>query len=297
MENKIYHKPVLIQEVLEYLNPQPGKVYIDATFGGGGHTRAILQKEPKCSVIAIDWDMVAFEHNREKIEQEFPGRVRFIWGNFAHLLRLLKKEKIDKVDGILADFGTSKFQIHQRPGFSFNQDTFLDMRMSPGHQKLTAGKILNTFVEKDIADILFEYGEERQSRKIARKIVEERAKKYIKTTGDLVKIIESIIPRRGRIHPATKTFQALRIVVNRELENISTFLKASMQVVRPGGRIVCISFHSLEDRIVKQFFKQQTIGRDPLLEILTRKVVKGTPEEIEINPSARSARLRAAEIL
>lgn len=297
MKQSSYHIPVLTNEVLEYLDPQPGKVYVDATFGGGSHTRALLQKEPKCSVIAFDWDMVALEKNREAVEQEYPGRVRFIWGNFANMIRLLHKEGIEQVDGVLADFGTSQYQIHERPGFSFAKDTPLDMRMSPGHQKITASDIINKASEKELAQIFWLYGEERFSRQIARAIVEERKKGHIHTTSKLVDIIGKIIPRKGkRIHPATRVFQALRIVVNKELENITSFLKASLKVVKPGGRIVCISFHSLEDRLVKQFFKQESMGLAQL-KILTKKVVTATPEELEQNPSSRSARLRAAEVL
>ena len=148
MEKSTYHIPVLTNEVLEYLNPQPGKVYVDATFGGGSHTRAILQHEPKCKVIAFDWDLVALEKNRNAVEQEYPGRVQFIWGNFAHIIRLLHKEGIEQVDGVLADFGTSQYQIHERPGFSFAKDTPLDMRMSPSHQKVTASDIINRASEK-----------------------------------------------------------------------------------------------------------------------------------------------------
>ena len=297
MEKSTYHIPVLTNEVLEYLDPQPGKVYVDATFGGGSHTRAILKKEPKCTVIAFDWDTIALEKNRESIEEEFPGRVKFIWGNFAHIIRILQKEKIGKVDGVLADFGTSQYQIHQRAGFSFATDTPLDMRMSPSHQKVTASDIVNRASEKELAEIFWLYGEERFSRHVARAIVEYRKTERIKTTAQLVDIIGKIISRKGKkIHPSTKVFQALRIVVNKELENIASFLKASIKVVKPGGRIVCISFHSLEDRLVKQFFKQETLGL-ATVKILTKKVVTASPEELEENRASRSARLRAAEVL
>jgi 16S rRNA (cytosine1402-N4)-methyltransferase len=289
----VYHKSVLVQEVLEYLKPQPNGLYVDATFGGGGHTRAILEAEPTCKVIALDWDKEAINRNEPKLAEEFGDRLQVIWGNFIHLDKLLKKEKIDAIDGILADFGTSQFQIHQKAGFSFSTDTPLDMRMSPAHQLVWAADLINSLNEKDLANLFYEYGEEFRSRIIARAIVAERKKKRIATTKQLVDIIESVIPHlKGRgIHPATKVFQALRIKVNNELDNITLFLKLATSFVRPSGRIVCISFHSLEDRIVKTFFKEQK----ELLSTLTPKPVTGTSAEIARNASARSAKLRAAE--
>lgn len=286
-----YHKSVLVNEVLEYLNPEPNKVYVDATFGGGGHTRAILESEPTCSVIAIDWDTQAIEHNAEKLYEQYPDRFKVLWGNFALLHRLLKKEKIKQVDGILADFGTSQHQIFQKSGFSFRSDTPLDMRMSKAHYKTTAAEIVNTYSEKKLADIIFQYGEDRKSRKIAQAIVEARKQKPIKTSKELADLIEGVVgtPKTKKyIHPATRTFQALRIEVNHELDNIKGFLASAIRFLAPEGRIVCISFHSLEDRLVKNAFRSSN------LEILTPKPVQATPEEITANPSSRSAKLRAA---
>ena len=290
-----FHKSVLVQEVLEALAPQPGKTYVDVTFGGGGHTTAILEAEPGCSVIAFDWDQKAIERNAPPLEERYGTRLKVRWGNFAHLYKLLKKEGITQVDGILADFGTSQFQIHERAGFSFQKDSPLDMRMSPAHQHTTAADILNKASEEEIAHILYVYGEEHLSRKIAHAIVDQRKKHPFQTTGQLVDLIESLIPvrifkaKRG-IHPATKTFQALRIAVNDELKNIEIFLKAALGFLAPGGRLVCISFHSLEDRMVKQFFRDHT-GE---FEILTPKPLIAQPEELAQNPSSRSAKLRAA---
>lgn len=289
------HKPVLTEEVLLYLDPQPGKTYLDVTFGSGGHTQAILEKEPNCSVIAMDWDERAFELFGESLQEKYPGRLHFIWGNFALLYKLLKREGYGKVDGILADFGTSQVQIHERPGFSFAKDAPLDMRMSPPHQKETAADVVNHIDERTLSDIFFSYGQERWSRQVARAIVEERKKKQIKTTTDLVAIIDRVIPKTGeKIHKATRIFQALRIYINKELSNIQSFLPAACQALLPGGRLVCISFHSLEDRLVKQFFKEQ--GELGVLKVLTPKVVKATQEEVKANPSSRSALLRAAQI-
>jgi len=298
MEQNKYHKPVLIEEVLTYLDPKPNKVYVDVTFGGGGHTRAILEKEPGCSVIAFDWDKNAIEKNGYPLQEEFPDRLTLIWGSFSHVLMLLKKEKITQVDGILADFGTSQFQITQLPGFSVHRDTVLDMRMSPAHQKITAEEIINKSTPKKLEEIFFDLGEERYSKQIVRAIVEERSNRRIRTTGQLVDIIKKVVPKdaKKKIHPATKIFQALRIFVNTELENIHSLLMASLRILKPGGNIVCISFHSLEDRIVKQFFKDHPCVIDRGFKILTPKVVEATEEEVQMNPSSRSARLRAAQL-
>lgn len=293
--NLAYHRTVLIDEVLEYLNPQPGKVYIDATFGGGGHTRAILLHEPNCSVIAVDWDLQALEKNTPALQEEFGDRFYWIWGNFAQLPHLLKKNNIGAVDGVLVDFGTSQYQITDREGFSFAADTPLDMRMSTAHYKVTAAEIVNNASEKELVVIFQDYGEERHARKIARAICEARDIKKIRTTADLTKIITSVVPftyikgRKG-IHPATRVFQALRIVVNKELENIKTFLGHTPEILNEDGRVVCISFHSLEDRLVKNYFRD---NKD-IFEILTPKVVVPTDEEVRVNPSSRSSRLRAA---
>ena len=292
--NPTYHRTVLINEVLEYLNPQPGKTYIDATFGGGGHTRAILMAEPECRVIAVDWDQKALEINGPLLQEEFGNRLQLIWGNFAQLPHLLKKHGCNKVDGVLVDFGTSQFQIMEREGFSFMGDTPLDMRMSPAHQKVTAAEIVNTASEEELILIFKDYGEERHARAMARAIGEARKIDRIRTTGELVDVLTSVVPRRpGKIHPATRVFQALRIVVNKELDNIKTFLLHLPQILNADARVVCISFHSLEDRLVKTYFKEH--GNQ--FELLTSKVVTPTDEEIRINPSSRSSRLRAAEMI
>ncbi len=288
------HKPVLVQEVLTYLNPQPGKTYLDVTFGSGGHTRAILEKEPTCKVIAMDWDERTLELFGTELKEDYPDRLRLVWGNFALLYRILKREGIGKVDGILADFGTSQVQIHNRPGLSLLKDADLDMRMSPPHQKETAADVVNEASEHTLRELFFTYGQERWSRQIARAIVEARKQKPITTTADLVAIIDRVVPKTpSKIHKATRVFQALRIYVNKELANIQAFLPAALQALVPGGRLVCISFHSLEDRPVKQFFKQEE--QEGKLRILTAKVVKPTDQEVAENVSSRSARLRAAE--
>ncbi len=295
MINETYHKPVLMREVIAALNPQPGKSFLDVTFGGGGHTRALLASNASCTVTSLDWDTKAIDMNAPAIQEEFGDRFHMLWGNFSTLYKIIKKEKIGPFDGILADFGTSQFQIHQRPGFSFSQDTALDMRMSPAHQGETAADIIANYSEKDLADLFFKYGEERASRLIAKTIVAKRLEKPITTTRHLVEIIERLFPvhaykaQRG-IHPATKVFQALRIQVNDELNNIQSFLSAALHALKPGGRLACISFHSLEDRIVKQFYQEHS----DKLDIITPKPVVAQDDEKAINPSSRSAKLRVA---
>ncbi|MGC2310707.1 MAG: 16S rRNA (cytosine(1402)-N(4))-methyltransferase RsmH [Candidatus Babeliaceae bacterium] len=289
-----YHKSVLTREVLEYLALHPDGIYVDATFGGGGHTRAILQAEPRCSVIALDWDKLALEMNGPVLEQEFPGRIQFLWGNFSQIKQHLKKKGIKQVDGILADFGTSQYQIAQKEGISFARDTQLDMRLSPAHYTITAADIVNTASESELMYIFKEFGQERFSKRIAHAIVEARKKKRFKTTGQLVDVILSVVAYNPRfIHPATRVFQALRIVVNKELDNIHSFLLQTLDCLKPGGRLVCISFHSLEDGLVKRFLKEHS----DQMHILTTRVVIATAQETSENPSARSAKLRAAEKL
>lgn len=289
------HISVLTEEMLSFLDPQPGKTYIDATFGCGGHSRAILDKEKACNVIALDLDKTTIEEHAPALEKEYGSRFKAIWCNFGALYKILKKEKIAKVDGIIADFGTSQYQIHHREGFSFSRDTPLDMRMSKGHAYFTAEYIVNKFDEKDLANIFFQFGEERNARKIAKAITHHRMHTKIETTLQLASLIETTVPRRKgqRIHPATKVFQALRIFVNKELESIRLFLPAALNFLTTNGRFICISFHSLEDREVKTFFNHKATSNE--LEIITRKPVIAGPQEQERNPSSRSAKLRVAQ--
>jgi 16S rRNA (cytosine1402-N4)-methyltransferase len=287
------HKSVLVNQVLEYLNVSPGKTYLDVTFGAGGHTQAILEKEPTCKVIAMDWDGLSIDTYFPPLEEKYGDRISFVWGNFAQLHRALKKAGIDKVDGILADFGTSQMQIVERAGFSIYRNKPLDMRMSPSHQKITAEYLINKATEEKLRDIFWRLGEERHARKIAYAIVEERKKRYIKTTGELADVVERILGKHHKIHPATRVFQALRIYVNKELDNIHAFLPAAIEHLNPSGRLVCISFHSLEDRMVKDFFKK--IAEEGVGNVLTKRVVVAESDELRANPSSRSAKLRAFE--
>lgn len=294
-KNIVPHKSVLTQEVLTYLNPQPHKTYLDVTFGVGGHTRAILQKEPTCKVIALDWDTNAIENYGRPLQEEFPERLMFLWGNFALLYKILKKAGINKVDGILADFGTSQVQITEQSGFSIYRDTPLDMRMSKAHFKETAYDLVNWGNEQKLCKIFWDFGEERYTKQIVAAIIAARKKKRIKTTKELADIIVAVVPkqRKRTIHPATRVFQALRIYVNKELDNITSFLAKAVHVLNPHGRLVCISFHSLEDRLVKQFFKDQSLLGT--VDLITSKAITASEQELENNPSSRSAKLRAVE--
>ncbi len=290
----LFHKSVLVDEVLFYLDLKPSGIYVDATFGSGGHTRALLERDPTITVIGIDWDLQSLNTYAPLIQHDFGHRFIPLFGNFAHLYKLLKKINISVVNGILVDFGTSQMQISERPGFSIYKDMPLDMRMSLSHQKETAADIINTASPQLLADIFYTYGEERYSRKIAAAIVYDRVKKPFTTTKQLADLITRIVPwpKHIKIHPATRVFQALRIYVNQELENITAFLKGVPDLLAHEGRLVCISFHSLEDRMIKQFFKEK--ADEGVFKIMTKKVITATQEEVRRNPSSRSAKLRAA---
>ncbi len=290
------HVPVLMAEVLQYLDIMPGQVYVDVTLGGGGHTRAILTQEPTCKVIGLDWDKSVIQTTGEALKEEFPGRFFPVWGNFSKVHQLVTGAGFHAVHGILADFGTSQIQIKNKDGFSVYNDTFLDMRFSSALYKTTAYQVVNYADEKELADIFFEFGQESYSRKIARAIVLRRQQKYFKTTGDLAQFIKDLTPGDyHKIHPATKVFQALRIFVNKELENIQAFLQNTRHILHDGGRLVCISFHSLEDRMVKQFFKDHGSRSftTRYFDLATKGACMATDEEISQNRSSRSARLRA----
>jgi len=293
-ETESLHVPVLVDEMLAYLAPQPGRVYVDATFGAGGHTKAILDYEKRCRVIGIDWDRVSLEKYGDPLKDIYGDRLHLVWGNFAIIDRLLAKEKIKTVDGILADFGTSTMQLKDRTGFSLYKDTPLDMRMAPSYYQMTARDVLAQKTEQELATIFWTYGQERHGRALARALVYARQKKPITTTGELVAVVEQVLgKKKSSIHPATRVFQALRIYVNHELDNITSFLPAGMRILSEGGKYVCISFHSLEDVRVKQFFKEKE--KEGEMHILTKRIVVPSIAEVQRNPASRSARLRAAE--
>ena len=284
------HQAVLLSEVLSYLDPQPGRRYIDATFGAGGHTRALLERTtPDGTVLALDLDDSALEQGRQNMAS-FGSRLVLEKANFKDVASVAQAREFTDVDGILADIGVSSMMLDDPDrGFSFMREGPLEMRMDQ-NQALTAAEIVNTYSEKEIADILYIYGEERRSRPIARSIVHKRP---LATTSDLVQAIQRVMgaPRYGKIHPATRTFQALRIAVNDELGNLQAFLNSAPSCLKPGGRLAVITFHSLEDRIVKNAFRSSALPG----KALTKKVVTATPEETQSNSRARSAKLRVWE--
>jgi 16S rRNA (cytosine1402-N4)-methyltransferase len=284
------HTPVLAEQVIQFLNPRPGGFFIDATVGAGGHSRAILElTAPDGKLLAIDQDESALTQAGQELAV-FGPRVVFVHANFRDVAQVAAAHGFSGCDGVLADIGISSMMVDDPSrGFSFMREGPLDMRMDRT-QPLTAAEVLNTFSEKDIAGILFHYGEERRSRTIARSIVRGRP---LQSTADLVRAIERVTggPRYGRIHPATRTFQALRIFVTDELKNLGIFLDSSMAIVGSRGRIVVITFHSLEDRIVKQKFREPAVAGS----VLTRKVVVANEKERQHNPRSRSAKLRAWE--
>lgn len=288
------HIPVLLESVIEYLDLNNGSIFIDATAGGGGHIKAILDKLKKDGVlIGIDQDKKMIDELERKFADD--SRSMFINGNFRDIADLAKKYE-GRVDGILYDLGFNSMQLEEsRRGFSFlkNEPLLMTYESNPDLQDLTAERIVNTWRESEIRRILIEYGEERFATSIARNIVKNRKKTKIKTTGSLVNIIQYSIPakrRRGKIHPATRTFQALRIAVNDELNALEDGLNGGWNLLSMGGRMVVISFHSLEDRIVKNFFKSKKREEDS--EILTKKPITAIDTEVLKNPRSRSAKLR-----
>jgi 16S rRNA (cytosine1402-N4)-methyltransferase len=304
------HIPVLLSEVLAALAPADGGIYLDGTFGGGGYTAAILDAA-RCTVWAIDRDPQALARGADLVARS-AGRLHLIQGQFGDMLSLLAGAGVTGLDGIVLDLGISSFQIDDpRRGFSFRQDGPLDMRM--GNHGQTAAELVNTLDERTLADVLYELGEERASRRIARAIVAARAEAPIETTLRLAEIIRSVLPPdRSGNHPATRSFQALRIKVNDELGEIERALDQAIRLLLPGGSLVVVSFHSLEDRIVKRFMTDAA-GRAPApsrhdprgliarpaagFRMITARAVRPGRAETNVNPRAHSARLRALERL
>ncbi|THB79636.1 MAG: 16S rRNA (cytosine(1402)-N(4))-methyltransferase RsmH [Desulfobulbaceae bacterium] len=289
------HQSVLLEETVQMLRVQPGKLYVDGTFGLGGHTSRILKDSaPDGRVIAFEWDERAIELGSTRIAEE-RERVTIIRKNFAELDAGLAEAGIEVVDGIMADIGMSSLQIdHGQRGFSFKKDEPLDMRMDQ-RRALTAATLVDSASADELADIFYCYGDERQSRRIANCIVEERRRKRIETTAQLADIVAQAIPKRfhpPKIHVATKVFQALRIAVNDELANLASLLDKAADYLVAGGRLCIISFHSIEDRMVKR-----KLAASAMLKPITKKPIMPEQSEIIRNPRARSARLRVAERL
>lgn len=307
------HLPVLLNESVEGLKINPQGIYVDCTLGGAGHSLAILQQlEPTGKLIGIDQDPAAIANAAEKL-QGFAGQFHAVKSNFYQLKQVLQELEIDLVDGFLFDLGVSSYQLDTpERGFSYMHDAALDMRMGPD-QPTNARELVNGLAEAELAAIIRKYGEERWAKRIASFIVKERKNKPINTTGELVTVIKAAIPagaRREGPHPAKRTFQALRIAVNNELGILENSIKDAASVLKPGGRISVITFHSLEDRIIKETFKELAkpctcppafpvcvCGKKPQIKIITRKPIEPSGEELTANPRARSAKLRIAEKL
>ncbi len=290
------HIPVMVEEVMDLLRCEPGRTYVDATLGGGGHAEEILKRTgPDGVMIGMEWDQEAIDEASKRLKS-YGSRARVFRENFVHLSEILKTMKIESVDGILLDLGLSSIQLErEKRGFSFRGEGPLNMRMDERRDR-TAADLVNGLPLEELERILFEYGEERWTRRIARAIVSEREKKPIQTTQDLRRIVYRAIPKRfqsRRIDPATRTFQAFRIKVNEELENLKGMLESGWKVLRKEGRMCVISFHSLEDRMVKEAFRRWE--REGVLRILTKKPLTPSEEEQKNNPRARSAKLRCAE--
>lgn len=285
------HIPVLLHPSITALDLKETDIVVDGTFGGGGHSSEIILRTPACTLICVDLD----ERAKERFETHptLSHTAHFVQANFKDVETILTSAGYKSVDKVLLDLGTSSFQLDaDTRGFSFRSDTPLSMTFSEkgSHTGFTAYDIVNSWEESSIADIIYYYGEERSAKKIARLVVEARKEKPINTSGDLARIIEAGIKRRGKTHPATKTFQAFRIAVNDELETLKQALSLWWEHLRPQGRIAVITFHSLEDRIVKEWMKTQISGR-----VITKKPIAPSREEQKENPRSRSAKLRIIE--
>jgi 16S rRNA (cytosine1402-N4)-methyltransferase len=308
------HTSVMVGEVLDALAVGTGRTYCDATVGGGGHARAILERSaPDGRLIGIDRDPVALEASRAALSS-FGERATLCHGNFAELCALLARAGLQPVDGVLVDLGVSSQQLTTAErGFGFTHDGPLDMRMDPGARP-TAAKLIAELPERELARVIRDYGEEPASTRIARAVKRAHARGALAGTADLARVVADALggrrPRAGRIHPATRTFMALRMAVNDELGALARFLATFSEALRPGGRVVVIAFHSLEDRAVKQAFARLAnpcscppslplcaCGRRPQIKVLTRRPLRASPAEVAANPRSRSARLRAAEVL
>ncbi len=286
------HQPVLFKETIELLNIglEPKDTFIDATLGAGGHALGILEANKNINLVGIEQDKNIISIAQENLIK-YKGQIKIVRDNFRNIKNIVNENKLVKIGGILADIGVSSLQLDEGSrGFSFRSDAALDMRMDQ-RQELSAELIIKTWTEPKIVDILWKYGEERQSRKIAKLIVENR--KNINSTKDLAELIEVNLGKFGHIHPATKTFQALRIAVNDELDALTELLNDAPEALKVGGRLAVISFHSLEDRLVKQKFKE--LKQTGNFKIVTKNPVVATPEEILENRRSRSAKLRVIE--
>lgn len=289
------HQPVLLDEVLEYLDPQPGQNFVDATINGGGHALAILEKIwPDGQLLGIEWDKDIYEDLKFKIEDlKFKNNVILVNDSYVNIEKVVEDSRLVGIDGILFDLGMSSWHLDESGrGFSFQKDELLDMRFNKDSE-FSALDMVNTWPKEELEKVIREYGEESFARQIAEGIAESRKKGALKTTSQLVEVIKNSVPGwyvRRRLHPATKTFQALRMAVNHELENVAEGLDAALRILKPGGRLAVISFHGLEDKVIKQKFSEAK--KAGLTEVVGKKTVKPKFEETRSNPRARSAKLR-----
>lgn len=304
-----YHTPVLLKEVVSHMQPRSGGLYVDATLGGGGHATELLRaSSPDGRLIGLDWDAEALAEVERRLG-EMRGRATLVRANFAEMESVMMDLGVTSVDGVLFDLGISSRHVDAASrGFSFQREGPLDMRMDT-RTEVNASDLLNAASEAQLAAVFLRYGEERRARAIARAVVRARQRQPLATTTDLVRVVEQVLgPKRGPTHPATRVFQALRIYVNRELENLERGLAAAVQRLKSGGRIVVIAYHSLEDRIVKHFFQRLgsacicppalpvcACGRKDELRVITKRPVVPSPEELAANPRSRSAKMRVAE--
>ncbi|PIU02239.1 16S rRNA (cytosine(1402)-N(4))-methyltransferase [Candidatus Shapirobacteria bacterium CG09_land_8_20_14_0_10_49_15] len=288
---KPFHTPVLLHETIKSLNVNPGERYVDATVGGGGHSLAILEKQG--IILAIDCDPEALKAAKRRLSSACPSSWQLASGNFAHLKEMAQQRHFTPVAGVLFDLGVSSHQLEATGrGFSFNQDSLLDMRMDPS-LSVTAADLVNGLTQKELVKLFNKYGQESWAAQISRLLVQLRSRLPIKTTRQLAAMVSRIKGRQGGIHPATQVFQALRMAVNDELNNLRLGLAGAVDILKPGGRLVVISFHSGEDRIVKNFFRRQAVNGQ--VAQLTKKPVRPTPSEVARNPRSRSAKLRSIE--
>ncbi len=295
---KSVHVPVLAEEICHWLGPKSGGVYVDCTLGVGGTSLKILESSgSNAHILGLDRDPEALALAEKNLES-FGSQVKFFNGNYSHIVEFVHQAGLEKVDGVVFDLGVSSLQLDSpERGFSFTADGPLDMRMNQTEGP-TAADLIKVLPEKELADVFFEYGEERFSRRIARAIVESRKTFPMETTQALVAVIKGAVPsayRKGRIHCATRTFQALRIRVNQELELLQPALQSSVSLLKEGGRICVVAFHSLEDRVVKHTFRAMAGKDNPSLSILTKRPLTADQEEIDQNPRSRSAKLRVAQ--
>lgn len=307
---EFHHISVLLRECIEQLQIKPDGIYVDGTMGGGGHSLEIAKRLTTGRLIAIDQDPNAHLAAGKRLAAH-EGKITFVRDNFGNIANILDKLGIEKIDGMLLDIGVSSHQLDEAErGFSYQQDAPLDMRMNPD-KPFSAYDVVNGYSEDELDRVIFTYGEERWARRIAQFIVQEREKKPIETTGELVEVIKKAVPKGARKdgpHPAKRTFQAIRIEVNGELDVLEDAIAAVSERLHEGGRLCIITFHSLEDRIVKEAFRRQenpcicppqfpvcVCGKKPLGRVITRKPILPTKEELEENPRARSAKLRVLE--